>query len=138
MEAAFQKSQFIQKHFTSPVYGTNRYLTSFWDTISKNIEILFNFTLERTDYFLKIRRLKDIIQLTNNCYKAPSTFLENGFLTSVIDIPKSESEVFSDLYLLAFLATKLAVTLYLQQKVFINKFNALTIGQNDNFGSRIK
>ena len=75
LEAGFQKSQFIQKYFHNFVYGTSRYLASFWDSISKNIIILFNHTINKTEYWMKIKRLKQIVQLMNNCYDAPHTFI---------------------------------------------------------------
>jgi hypothetical protein len=74
----------------------------------------------------------------NSCYNAPHTFIENGFLTSIIELPQTDSEILSDLYLLCFLVTKLAVTHFIRMRTYINKFNAMITCQNEKFGARIK
>jgi len=89
MEKAFKVSQYLQKYFTNCVYGSNRYFTSFWDSFNKSLIVLFNYSVGRIDYWLKIKRTKQIIKLLNDCYNAPHTFLENGYLTTIIELPTS-------------------------------------------------
>jgi hypothetical protein len=88
MEKAFKVSQFDHKYFKAPVMGPNRYLSSFWDTFNKNITVLFNFSLNRAEYWLKQPALKDSIKLLNECYTAPHTFYANGYLPTIIELPK--------------------------------------------------
>lgn len=90
MDRSFQNSEYIQKYFNAFLLGNNRYITSFWDTFNKNLIVIFNYTHNKMDYWLKIKRSKQIIQLLNDCYNAPYTFLQNGYLPTVIDIPQSE------------------------------------------------
>ena len=138
MDKAFQSSEYVQKYFNVFLLGNNRYISSFWDTFNKNLVVLFNYTQNRMDYWLRIKRTKQIIQLLNDCYNAPYTFLQNGYLPTVIDIPQSEQQVFSNLYVLLYLVTQLSVIHYLKHKEFIHKFNTLTTAHNDSFGTRVK
>ena len=75
MEIAFFKSHYIQKHFNNNVLGTSRYLSSFWDTFSRELGVLFNYTINKTYDWLKIKKTKQLFQMMNNCYHAPHTFI---------------------------------------------------------------
>jgi len=74
----------------------------------------------------------------NYCYKTPQTLVGNGFLTSVIRLPETEQELFSDLYLLNYLVAKFAVTIFMQHKVFKGKFNLQLPNPNENLAHKIK
>jgi hypothetical protein len=88
MEQAFKISHFVKKYFSECVLESNRYLTSFWDSFNKNLVVLWNYSLARVDYWLKVKRTNHILKLLNDCYHSPHTFFENGYLTTIIDLPK--------------------------------------------------
>jgi hypothetical protein len=129
MEKAFKLSLFVQKYFTECVMGSSRYLTSFWDSFNKSIVVLLNYSLVRLDFWLKNRLAPQIIALLNDCYNAPYTFFENGYLTTVIDLPNNEGEVVEDHYLVVYLLAELAVVHFLKQKAYAAKYSTLMASQ---------
>lgn len=64
--------------------------------------------------------------------------MENGYLSTIIELPKNEFELFSDIYLLNYLISELAVIHYLKEKLYVNKFNNLLSNHIETFGKKIK
>ena len=87
MEKAFRVSQYENRYFKENVYCSNRYLSSFWDSFNKNLIVLMNYCNGRVEYWRKMKQVKRILTVLNQCYQAPHTFEANGYLTSIIELP---------------------------------------------------
>ena len=114
MDRAFKVSQYEKKYFKTNVYGNHRYLSSFWDSYNKNLIGVFNFTLNRLDYWKKCKKTKLVLKVLNQCYQAPHTFEDNGYLPSIIELPVNEEELFEEHYTICYLVTQLAVVHYIR------------------------
>lgn len=138
MEKAFKLSQFVQKYFSECVMGSHRYLTSFWDSFNKNITVLLNYSITRLEFWIKNRLTPQIIGLLTDCFNAPYTFLENGYLTTVIELPQNQGELLEDHFLVTYLVAELAVVHLLKQKTYISKYSTLMGSQGEKFSRRVK
>lgn len=72
------------------------------------------------------------------CVAAPHSFVENGYLCTVSELPRNDYELYSDLYLLNYLLTELAAVHLLKERLYVGRFNSLMGTHADAFAKRIK
>lgn len=56
----------------------------------------------------------------------------------MIELPKNEYELFSDIYLMNYLLCDLAAVHFLKEKLYVIKYNSLLANHIDTFGKKIK
>lgn len=138
MRKAFKASHYVEAYFEAPFSEGYRYYSSFWDAFNKQLISLFIYANKQLKVWGGVRKLNDCLATLTQCCNAPHSFVENGYLCTIIDLPANEYELFSDLYLLNYLLVELAAVHLLKERLYIARFNNLMSAHIDLFAKRIK
>lgn len=84
MKKAFKSSHFVEVYFENIIFDNNKYFSSFWDIFNKNIITLFIYTSKQFKIWNSVKKLNDALNTLQECCNAPNTFVENGYLSTII------------------------------------------------------
>ncbi len=76
-------SNFIKLYFSQPIWDNQKYSNLYWDRINKILLDLIKLNNKNLDNWKKFEKLDEALLLLKDCYNAPETFVENGYLTSI-------------------------------------------------------
>jgi hypothetical protein len=115
-----------------------KYFSSFWDGFNKQLVTLFVYAGKQFKLWAGQRKLNDALSTVAQCTAAPHSFVENGYLCTILDLPRNDFELFSDLYLLNYLLTELAALHLLKERLYVGRFNSLMGSHADAFAKRLR
>lgn len=95
MRLAFRASRYVEAHFQPTAPDNSRYYSSFWDAFNKQLVSLLVFANKQFKLWAGVRRLDEALNTLAQCTSAPYSFVENGYLCTILERPISEYELFS-------------------------------------------